>query len=168
MIKKIKITCNKTNIKPLDHNLSLNNLLSYTEFQFTKSFEFYTEPKPKDKTIPQIPEELKYLEYKDEELNLSDDDVLFTLLTESLYRDAKTTLAEESEGENPNENKFIPQFLKVDSIKFNNGKMTIEFKDSDKKYVRNLAHIRLYNHIDPDPQDDFPEDVNGAIFDAMN
>jgi len=111
---------------------------------------------------------LKYLEYKNEELNLGDDDVLFTLLTESLYRDAKTTLAEESEGDNPNENKFIPQFLKVDSIKFNNGKMTIEFKDSDKKYVRNLAHVILYNHIDPDPQDDVPEDVNGAIFDAMN
>lgn len=40
MIKKMKIACNKTAIKPLDKNLTLNNLLAYTEFQFASSFKF--------------------------------------------------------------------------------------------------------------------------------
>jgi len=29
--------------------------------------------------------------------------------------------------------------------------------------MRNLAHARIYNHVDPDPQDDIAEEVNGAI-----
>lgn len=28
--------------------------------------------------------------------------------------------------------------------------------------------MRLYNHVDPDPQDDIAEEVNGAIFDSLN
>jgi hypothetical protein len=34
--------------------------------------------------------------------------------------------------------------------------------------VRNLANVRVYNHQDPDALDDTPEEVNGAIFDALN
>jgi len=58
--------------------------------------------------------------------------------------------------------------LNVESIHFLDGKITISFKDSDKKYSRNLSNVRLYNHIDPNPEDDEPEEVNGAIFDALN
>lgn len=66
-------------------------------------------------------------------MNLTDDDVVFTLLTESEYKKAATTLADPSEGDSPSENTFIPAFLKIENIHFHNGKMSIEFKDSDKK-----------------------------------
>jgi hypothetical protein len=34
--------------------------------------------------------------------------------------------------------------------------------------VRNLANARIYNHQDPDALDNTPEEVNGAIYDALN
>jgi len=57
---------------------------------------------------------------------------MFTLFTESEFNKGKT-LASPSEGENPSENTFIPAFLGVESIGFSQGKITIAFKDSDKK-----------------------------------
>lgn len=75
-------------------------------------------------------------------MNLADDDVLFAVFTE---RDFNTyqTLADPSEGDHPSENTFNPTFLGVESISFHDGKMTIAFKDSEKKYMRNLAHVRI-------------------------
>lgn len=70
--------------------------------------------------------------FKDQFLNLADDDITFTLLTESEFKKAET-LADASEGDTPSENEFNPTFLKVESIAFKNGKMTLEFKDSEKK-----------------------------------
>lgn len=61
-----------------------------------------------------------------------------------------------------------PNFLTVETMAMKDGRFTVEFKDSDKKYVRNLANARIYNHADPDALDNTPEEVNGAIYDALN
>jgi hypothetical protein len=61
-----------------------------------------------------------------------------------------------------------PTFMTVETMTIKEGRFTIDFKDSEKKYIRNLANARIYNHQDPDPLDNTPEEVNGAIFDALN
>lgn len=102
-------------------------------------------------------------ELKEEFFNLNDDEVKFTVFTESDFK--RSTYSEDGD---PGANDYIPHFLSVDSIGFKAGKMTISFKDSDHKYTRNLSNVRLYNHVDPNPEDDEPEEVNGAVHDALN
>jgi len=69
---------------------------------------------------------------KEENINLADDDVVFTLLTENTIK-TNETLANESDGDEPSANTFNPVFLKIQTISFKKGRMVIEFKDSDKK-----------------------------------
>lgn len=139
-------------------------------------YPFYTTPAHKDPTLNMTASELAahraseqglppppVFELKEEIQNLMDDEIRFTIFNESDFK--KTTYSEDGD---QGANDFVPQFLNVESIHFKDGKMTISFKDSDKKYSRNLSNVRLYNHNDPDPEDDEPEEVNGAIFDALN
>lgn len=142
----------------------------YSEKPVGKDYSFMITPKSKDKKQHgSSPQEayMALMAQKDAFLNLADDDLVFMLFTESEFKNGKT-LADPSEGENPSANTFIPTFMQVETIGFHQGKLTIAFKDSEKKYIRNLANVRVYNHVDPDPQDDISEEVNGAIFDALN
>jgi len=142
-----------------------------SEKPVTKEYPFMISPTGKgaggqDMASPQAEFDALFA-YKEEFLNLADDDVTFTLFSESEFKRANT-LADPSEGDMPSENTWNPSFLKVESIGFKSGRITITFKDSEKRYIRNLANVRLYNHEDPNPQSDIKEEVQGAIFDALN
>jgi hypothetical protein len=128
MLKKLKLTCEKEAFVPLTSSLQLPNLLELPAKPISPVYPYYTVPRDKAKAgnsamtdFMNSPQGKFDAQFRLKELfyNVPDDGLQFTVFSESDFKKYGDMVE--------------PKFLTVETITLKEGRLMIDFKDSEKK-----------------------------------